>query len=479
MVNFIGREKELNKLLALKSLRHSCLCVIKGRRRIGKSRLLSEYAKSFKKSYIFSGLAPSESISAQSQRDEFLRQLQTQLMLPGVKANDWGDLFWHLSQQTQSDDTLIILDEITWMGDKDPTFLAKLKNAWDLYFSKNADLVIALSGSMSAWIDKNIISSTGFLGRFSLELELQELPLNDCVKFWDASAHGVSAFEKLQVLAVTGGVPRYLENINPHENAQENIRRLCFAKNSILSSEFQKVFSDLYNNRSSVYEEIVRILADGIATQEEISHQVSMKRGGNLSQYLDDLSKSGFISRDHTWHIKNGKFAKLSKYRLKDNYSRFYLKYIQPNLINIELGNFESTSLQTLPAWNSIMGLQFENLILSNRRLIQQKLNINPSDIICDNPFFQRRTAKQKGCQIDYMIQTNCNTLYICEIKFSKNEISISIIDEMKEKIARLKIPKHLSYRCVLIHANQVSETVEDSGYFTHIIDFREFIEKA
>jgi hypothetical protein len=102
------------------------------------------------------------------------------------------------------------------MGSLDPTFLGKLKNAWDLQFSNNSKLILILCGSVSSWIEKNIIKSTGFLGRPSLYLTLEALPLSDCDHFWDGKGHGISIYEKLKILSVTGGVPRYLELINPH-----------------------------------------------------------------------------------------------------------------------------------------------------------------------------------------------------------------------------------------------------------------------
>jgi len=65
------------------------------------------------------------------------------------------------------------------------------------------------------------------------------------------------------------------------------------------------------------------------------------------------------------------------------------------------------------------MGLQFENLVLNNRLWIKQQLSLKPEEILIDNPFFQRKTKRQHGCQIDYLIQTKYNNLYICEVKFS------------------------------------------------------------
>lgn len=145
----------------------------------------------------------------------------------------------------------------------------------------------------------------------------------------------------------------------------------------------------------------------------------------------------------------------------------------------IEAGNMNTKSLSSLPGWNSIISLQVENLILSNRNLIKKALSIDPNDIVCDNPFFQKKTTKQSGCQIDYLIQSKHNILYICEIKYSKNEIGPQIIEEMQEKIKRLYIPRYFSYRTVLIHVNGVTDALEESQFFSHIICFADFLKKG
>ena len=151
---------------------------------------------------------------------------------------------------------------------------------------------------------------------------------------------------------------------------------------------------------------------------------------------------------------------------------RFYLKYIQPNITKIEKGVFNKISVAALPGWESILGLQFENLVLNNDAYIIELLGIHAEEIIFSNPFFQKKTKAHHGCQIDLIIQTKFNCLYICEIKFSKSEITSSIIEEIEQKIHRLNLPKNFSYRPVLIHVNGVHSTVIESGYFAKIIDF-------
>lgn len=468
--SFVGRKRELHMLNDLFKKKSASLVVIRGRRRIGKSRLTQEFAQKTPH-YVFSGLPPTSGLSATDQREEFARQLQREMRIPLPRADDWGDLFWLLAQQVQKGKTVVVLDEISWMGSKDPNFLGKLKIAWDLYFKNNPQLILILCGSVSSWIERNILSSTGFMGRISLDMTLEELPLYECNEFWNAEQGRVSAFDKLKVLAVTGGVPRYLEEIFPHQSAEANIQRLCFQKEGLLFSEFDRIFSDLFSTRSIVYKKIVKRLADGPCELNAIYEALEVEKSGVISGYMEDLVTSGFISHEFTWHLQTGKDSKLSHYRLKDNYLRFYLKYIEPNKKKIE-----KQALKLLPQWQSIMGLQFENLVLSNRKTIQHFLDIDPSEIVNDNPFFQRASKSRLGCQIDYMIQTKFGTCYLCEIKFSQQKITTDVIDQVKQKISRLALPKNISIRPVLIHVNGVEEIVIESDFFASIIDFRDFL---
>ncbi len=478
MSRFIGREQELDALGMFLQKKSASLVVIKGRRRIGKSRLVEEFAKRnhFDAFYTISGLSPTPETTAQSERDAFASQLDAISGIAGIRSNDWASLFLLFNERIQEKRVLVLFDEISWMGSKDPDFLGKFKNAWDLHFKKNDNLIFILCGSVSSWIEENILASTGFVGRISYVLNLKEMPLPDCTKFWGTSSSQVSSFEKFKVLSVTGGVPLYLEHINPQLSAEENITALCFRSGGLLVREFDNIFTDLFSNKNATYKKIVETLANGASTQEEICQKIGLKRSGDISRYLADLIQAGFISRDRTWQFKTGKTSRLSQYRVSDNYSRFYLKYIEPNRGKIEQDQFLSKTVSGLTKWTIIMGLQFENLVLSNRQIIWNMLKIESEDILCNNPYFQRPTKRHPGCQVDYLIQTRFNTVYICEIKFTQKELGTSIIKEVSEKIKSLSLPKHFSYRPVLIHVNGVSDEVAESGFFSKIIDFGDFL---
>lgn len=467
---FYGRQRELGLLKGLLKKKSASLVVIKGRRRIGKSRLAEEFAGGIKTSF-FVGLPPESGVTAQAQRADFAKQLERELGIVGLKADDWGDLFWHLAKGLGQGRRLVILDEINWMGSEDPTFLGKLKTAWDRYFKSNPQMILILSGSVSSWIERHIIKSTGFFGRISLDLTLEELSLAECNLFWGSQKDRVSGYEKFKILSVTGGVPRYLEELEPRQSAEENLRRLCFQKEGFLFSEFDRIFSDLFKRREESFRKILMRLVHGNADMAEICKALGMEKGGTVSAYLEELVSIGYVARDFSWNLSTAGESKLSLFRLKDNYLRFYLRYIEPNKQAILRGNFKFPI-----GFESILGFAFENLVLNNRSTLQDKLGVNPSEILYDNPFFQRKTVQQPGCQIDYMIQTKYNTLYVCEVKFSKNKIGSEVIAEVKSKMEKMKTPKQFSFRPVLVHVNGVTDDLIESDYFSQIVRMDQFL---
>jgi len=472
---FVGRLEELKELNVLLKKKSASLIVIKGRRRIGKSRLIDEFTAG-KRVYKFVGLTPDDDITAQIQRDTFAAQLSELTGLPKLTVDDWATLFTLLAREVHTGRVIVVFDEISWMGSEDPTFLPKLKIAWDEQFKRNPKLMMIICGSVSTWIDKYILNSKEFYGRISWEMTLESLPLTHCNALLEAQGFKGSAYEKFKVLSVTGGVPWYLEHIQGEYTADDNIKRLGFTKGSLFVREFDRIFKDIFGSRDAVYKKIVSVLVAGPCEYSDLAEKVGYKSSGRFSEYLDNLIKARFVSRDYTWYLKSGEESRISYYRLCDNYIRFYLKYIRPKRNNIDSGRFKAIALSSLPGLESMLGLQFENLVLNYREKILELLNIRPEDVIADNPFIQTSTSMQQGCQIDYLIQTKYKNLYLCEIRFKRKPIAGEVIKNVKEKMARLVKPQGTAILPVLIHVNGVSNAVSEADFFYRVIDFGELL---
>lgn len=471
---FVGRKDALVELKMLDESAGASLVVIRGRRRIGKSRLVEEYAQG--KTFIkFAGLAPVKEITAKHQRENFAHQFQEQFHCHLPSSDDWSHLFSALADQIKAQALVLLFDEITWMAFDDPTFLPKLKNFWDDHAKQNPNLLFVLCSSVSSWVDENILASKAFYGRVRGQITLEELSLSESKELLTQFNIRCSRLETFYVLSITGGVPWYLELFSPQQSILKNIKRLCFKKEGVLVREFSRIFGDLFGRRETIYHEIVLTLSGKRLTQSQISEKLNYSNSQRLSVYLDDLKTAGFLKKEVSWSIKSGRASKLMQWRLSDNYLRFYLKYISPNLAKIENDRGESIG-NSLDNFSGVMGLQFENLVLNNRKLLIDTLGIHESEIVFDNAYFQKATKTSAGCQIDYMIQTKLNTLFVFEIKFSRREVSASVIQEVQEKMNRIKKPKSFSCIPILVHVNGVTEELEDAGFFYRIINFSEFI---
>jgi hypothetical protein len=365
------------------------------------------------------------------------------------------------------------------MGHLDHNFPGKLKNFWDMHIKHHDKLVLILCGSVSAWIQENILNATAFVGRVSLSLTLEELPLRVASQFWGKWDHKVSSDEKIRYLSVVGCIPKYLEELTPSLSTNENIYNLCFNPSGFLYDEFNKIFADVFGGRTQTYKKIIIALVDKNLTAQEIANKIELTLSSDLLHYLNDLEISGFIKKDYYFDVGMIKTKKVF-YRLKDNYLRFALKYIDQTKSRTSHLKHSFKSLELLPNWKSLVGLQFENLILNHLSEVISALDIPMDQVVSASPWFQKTTTRNRGsCQIDLLIQTKDQTAFICEIKFQK-VIDINIISEVEQKINKLTKKRSWSYRPILIHEGELNKNHQDEleQYFSRILKLSDLFKK-
>jgi AAA+ ATPase superfamily predicted ATPase len=465
---FIGRAQELAAFARLLEKPVASLVTCQGRRRIGKSRFVAEGAKKAAHFLSFTGLPPREGLARQDQLNAFTSQLAAQSKAPRLALDSWPAAFQLLASQIPATGSaVVLLDEISWMGIGDPDFAGHLKSAWDMHFSSRPSLVLVLCGSVSSWIQRNILNSTAFVGRCSWQFFLQPLPLPECALFW--GRRKISPAEKLRILAVTGGVPKYLEEIVPSKTAEQNIESLCFHPGGILFNEFDSIFHDIFSRRAEAYRDIVRTLVSGPQTVQQVSVALGSGRGGSLSAALADLEGAGFLRKDVAFDPVSGMSRPREiRFRLSDNYLRFYLKYVEPVRERVKKGLFQYSPLESLQAWDTIMGLAFENLVLGSLPAVMDIVGLANVPVLNAGPYSQSKTQRHQGCQIDILLRTS-QSLYVFETKFRK-QIPKKVIEEMKEKVTRLHTPRGLSVRTGLIYEGELDPEIPRSDYFDFLI---------
>jgi hypothetical protein len=237
---------------------------------------------------------------------------------------------------------------------------------------------------------------------------------------------------------VTGGIPFYLNAIDNGLSAAQNINKMCFSKDGVLVGEFNKLFKSLFSNADR-YEKIVSALAskrEGF-TMAEIAKKTGIPMGGNIAKYLANLREAGFVMNLSPY--KPGK--KGSHYRLSDEYSYFYLKWIK-NVGQSILNDANSKYWELMEnsgKWKSWSGYVFENICIKHIPAIKKAIGIS-NVITTEGPWKyipERNKHSQKGAQIDLFIDRNDNVISVCEIKYYTGKLSIDKekADELMNKI--------------------------------------------
>ena len=471
---FFGREDLILQLEGLWRKRVSSLVTCRGRRRIGKSTLIRQFAKATQSRFIkIEGARPGAETTREDELRVFAEQLAAQTGCEDTTPSNWLNAFIRLAGRIRDDErTVVLLDEISWLGFGEPMFADIFRIAWENYLKPHDRLIVVLCGSVSSWVRENFIDNRAYVGRRSLDVVAGELPPRECARFWGEAAPRAAARDILDVLSVTGGVPRYLEEIDPGLSADENIRRLAFLPKSVLRMDFDEMFSDVVTHQPKFAATAARALVDGPKSVTEIAAALGTEKSGRISSAMDELEEAGFVASDPGRNPETGAEVRSRRFRLKDNYARFYLKYVEPAKETIDAGSFAFDGMERFAGWPTVLGLQFENLVINNYRSLLPLLGLERSHVFSAAPY--RRTAseksRKKGVQIDLLLQTRMSFCLV-EIK-RQREIGREILDEMKEKVRRFAAPREMSVRTALVYDGRLAPSVEADGYFDAVIPF-------
>jgi predicted AAA+ superfamily ATPase len=464
---FFGRGEELNNLQGL-TRNPLAVATITGRRRVGKSRLVAEYARRERKQLVKIEGRDSAHADNAMQLAAFAADLAEATGLGGFQFATWNEAFRTLGQLCKGKRWVILLDEITWLARHSEECLAELKVFIDRHINGSGNRLI-VCGSVSQWIEQYVNESDLFVGRISLKLRLHPLPLVDCARFW--SDREVSPREILTALCVTGGVPRYLEAIDVRQSAEANIRRLCFEPSGYMVDELPNLIKSSFLGaaREATLERYLAILAALTAhgkTLAEIAAAARIENNSHLKNMMTALALSGIVSENPAWNLKDRRLQTRNiHYCVADPYTRFYMKYIRPHLDAIGKGQYRSIVLRQLAGWEAIRGLQFESLVVQNLiPHVTGRMGLAGVLIERMGPYFQGGTARHKAVQIDVLVQT-ADALYLCETKF-RRQIEASAVDEVRDKVRRLAAPPNMTVRKVLLYSGERARALKESLYF-------------
>lgn len=440
-ITIIGRKAELATLKRIYTSSQAEFVAIYGRRRIGKTYLISEYFKD--KGYYFE-LTGTKDAPLKTQLTNF-REEFADAFHAGVKQaipNNWQEAFDQLRRKVEALDKnkkiVLFLDELPWLASPRSGILKSLEHVWNRYLSRLPNVILIVCGSSAAWMLKKIIYNKGGLhGRLTAEILLKAFTLGETEAYLKAKNIHLDKKQIIELYLAFGGVAKYLVNITQGKSSAEIIRDACFSPTGALVSEFPKLYDSLFDS-SQQHIRIVECLASKKSgmTQEEILKYTTMHSGGGFTQVLTELEDSGFIMGVHEFGLK----AKGKKYRLIDEYSLFYLTWIKPALDNQSrnISPYYWQTTQNSPAYIAWAGYAFEGICLKHIDKIIDALKISVVAKATAGWSYRPQEKGQLGAQIDLLIDRADKCINLCEIKFSN-----SIFHITKNYAQNLRYKKH------------------------------------
>ena len=429
--------KILEKILASKQPEFLALC---GRRRIGKTFLIRQFFD--KKSCVFFNVTGSKDGAFKDQIAHFTQRLG-EVFLDGIipqAGNNWDASFKLLTKAInnvpKNKKVVIFLDELPWLATRRSKLLGMLDYYWNQYWSFDKRVKLIVCGSSASWIiDKIINNQGGLYNRLTKSIYLKPFNLAETEKFLQSKKVKLTRKQIAEIYMVTGGVPFYLNQIEPGRSATQIIEDLAFTDRAILLNEFENLFSSLFDDGDAHIEIVKTIAANryGIG-QEKLFNQLTRTVKGNTGlKRLKALEDAGFIlSYVPHFHKQRGIY-----YRICDEYTVFYLSWLAPlkqTKMKQALDKGYWKTLTQTPKWYSWSGYAFEAVCYKHLNEIRRTLGLPPTAIPNTWRYQPLKKEDGEGAQIDLLFDRDDDAITLFEIKHSTKPFVIT-----KEYAAKLR----------------------------------------
>ena len=333
MNSFVGRKQELTTLNSLWQRQGADLLIVYGRRRVGKTSLLTQWLKSHSPDHALYWVAqPSAPTDQLRQFSQALYQFEnpTGTLPQTFSYQSWEQALEQVARLSETRRFALIIDEFTYLLARTPELAGLFQNVWD-HLLKQRNLLLVLCGSHLGMMQRHVLAYQAPLyGRASAQLNVQPLPFGITRTYFPL----YDAAERVALYAMFGGIPAYWERIDQSLSISENIRQQLLTPNNLMQAEPRLLLQDFVREPDN-YIALFNSIANGYRTQKEINTFSGLAQG-HISSYLSVLEAAGFIKRRIP--ITAGPRSRQSRYHITDPYLRFYYRFLGSRQTQLALG---------------------------------------------------------------------------------------------------------------------------------------------
>jgi len=421
---FIGRENELRILEDLYKKNSYQMIVIYGRRRIGKTTLISKFIEN-KPAIFFQAQEANDKMNIELFSKKIFEFFNIPPSLPYFKS--WNDAFEYLSYKAVNERFIIALDEFPYAVQENKSLKSILQNIIDTKL-RDTNVFIILCGSQISFMENEVLGyKSPLFGRRTSQMKMEGF------NYLEASRmlKGYEKEDMIKFYACIGGTPHYLAQINKEKTFNENLLELYFNISGYLYDEPTMLLKQELRE-PAMYNSIISAIASGASRLNEISTKISEERSKTI-KYLDTLIGLRILTKEFPFGDDPAKSRK-GIYKIADNCYSFWYRYIFPERASIERSTGEEILNLILPEINNYIGKPFEEICL---QYMIYKNNLK------ELPFIFTRSGRWWGSNLKTKTQEEIDLIFsskdkkniiFAECKWRNDIKDVSVLKSLMEK---------------------------------------------
>jgi uncharacterized protein len=328
---FVGREREIAILQSEWESAQARMLILYGRRRVGKTRMVTHWINSVTPRALYWVAGPTSSVDQLRSFSQALFGFESSSPVPeDFSYASWAQAFEQAARMAKDERFALVLDEFTYLIALEQGIAGILQNAWD-HQLKNSNIFLIISGSHVGMMERGVLSYQAPLyGRATSKLHLQPLPF----KATKGMFPNYKADERVALYAIFGGVPAYWEQFDPNLSLDRNIKQHLLGDANLNEDEprllLQDFVSDIHN-----YASILRAIAYGYRTPKEIASAAGLNER-HISMYLSNLLQTGFVERRVP--VIETSTSRQGRHHITDPFLRFHYRFLSRRQAQLALG---------------------------------------------------------------------------------------------------------------------------------------------
>ncbi len=399
------------------------LLVVWGRRRVGKTFLLSHFVQR-KRALFFGATQQAEAVELSRLSEAVARDLGRRTAdLTAGGFPSWESALRFFVAIAADEPLVVVLDEVPYLARSTRGFASIVQAVWD-HVPPRTRLLFVLTGSAFGVIESMLGAGGALRGRPTATLRLDPVSLPAARIFLPRLTSPLL----LEAYAASGGYPLHLREWDSSVSTEENLLRLAMTAGGILLEDAAGILREELPETGG-YSRILSAIGRGRTRFSEITNEA----GQRIEQPLEVLTRVGFVRKVTPVGAPE---AARPNYEIADPYLAFWFGVLYSDIQQIEAGQGRQVLRRRQPSWERLLGWIFEEAARDHARRLVNKGEF-PDDLVIGRWW----ATTGQPCEVDVLGLRGTKTALIGEVRWQNRPLGQRDLDALTAKVERVPSP--------------------------------------